>query len=271
MNVWRTLKSRSLFSAALTAAVAAVPLGKPAPAPAGPVASQARRAVLDQKLPEVKFDNVALKDAIDFFRDVTGANIHVNWRAIETAGVGQDTNVQMHLREVSLRKALNLLLSDAGAGVALTYYVDQGVIEVTTRELADKDMFTRVYPVQDLIVEVPDFTDAPDLSLLMQQAGQSGQGGGSGGGGGGGGYGGGGGGGAGGGQQLFGNQGNGQNEEKTKTRQERADDLVALIRETVYPDIWRENGGPASIRYYSGNLVVTAPRSVHEALGGYVE
>ena len=42
---------------------------------------------LDQKLPEVKFDNVAFSDVMDFFRDVTGANIFVNWRALEGAGI----------------------------------------------------------------------------------------------------------------------------------------------------------------------------------------
>jgi hypothetical protein len=44
-----------------------------------------------------------------------------------------------------------------------------------------------------------------------------------------------------------------------------------MIRETIRPEIWRENGGTASIRYYNGHLVVTAPRSVHEALGGAIE
>ena len=61
---------------------------------------------------------------------------------------------------------LDLVLNEAGAGTALTYYVDQGVIEVTTRELADKDLFTRVYPIEDLIVEVPDFV-GPDFNICQ--------------------------------------------------------------------------------------------------------
>jgi hypothetical protein len=264
------MNSRTRTRIILAAAMLALPLAAPSVAPAGPAAvAKAGRGLLDQRLPEVKFTNVSLKDAIEFIRDVTGANIHVNWRAIETAGVSQDTNVNMHLREVQVRKALNLLLSEAGTGT-LAYYVDQGVIEITTKELADKDMFTRVYPIGDLIVEVPDFNNPPDLSLLATSTGgSSGSGGGSrSGGGGSGGYGGGGGGGGGGSGGLFGGKNN-QNADKTKTRAERTDDLLALIRETVYPDIWRENGGPASIRYYNGSLVVTGPRSVHEALGGY--
>src|SRR5947208_14202095 len=105
---------------------------------------------LDMVLPTTNLDNVSINDAVDFLRDVTGANIHVNWRALEGVGVGKDAQVNVKLRSVTLRKVLDLVLNEAGAGTALTYYVDQGVIEVTTRELADKDMFTRVYPIEDL-------------------------------------------------------------------------------------------------------------------------
>lgn len=226
------------------------------------------RRSLSMTLPEVKFQGATLKDCFEFLRDVTSANIHVNWKALEAAGIGQDTQVNVRLREVSLRKVLNTLLSEAGAGVGLTYYTADGVIEVTTAELADKEMITRVYPVDDLLMEIPDFDNAPDFSLNSSGSGGSGgsggrsssRGGGGGGGGGGGLFGGGGGGG-----------GQDRGSEKTTTKAERAEALVTLIRETVRPDIWRENGGIASIRYYNGHLVVTAPRSVHEAIGGPVE
>jgi hypothetical protein len=253
----------ALMAAALGLS-AALPLSFPATAFAGTASSNhAQRSAFGQILPEVKFDNVALKDALEFIRDVSSANIHVNWRAIEIAGVSQDTNVNMHLRNVTLRKTLDLLLSEAGGGTALTYYVDQGVIEVTTKELADREMLTQVYPVQDLVVEIPDFTNAPNVGLLATQSNNSsGQTPGSGSTGSSTGLGG------SGGSSLF-NQNSSTNSEKTKTREERGQDLVGLIRDTVYPEIWRENGGPASIRYWNGYLVVTAPRSVQEAIGGY--
>ena len=81
-----------------------------------------------------------------------------------------------------LRKVLDLVLGEAGAGTALTYYVDEGVIEVTTRELADKDMITRIYPIEDLIVDIPDFV-GPDLNITSNNSSASGSGGGGGGGG----------------------------------------------------------------------------------------
>src|SRR5687768_284705 len=137
-----------------------------APVHAAPSQSaiSANRA-LNTRLPEVKFQGVTLRDAFDFLRDVTGANLHVNWKAIEALGVTQDTQVNVRLRDVTLRKVLNVILNESGASGQLTYYASDGVIEVTTAELADAQMITKVYPVDDLLMEVPDFDNAPDFSL----------------------------------------------------------------------------------------------------------
>lgn len=216
-------------------------------------AAAQRRTALDQRLPEMKFTGVTLGDAIDFLRDVGGTNIHVNWKALEEHNVTPDTTVNVRLRSVSVRKVLTLLLSEAGGGDALTFYVDEGVVEVTTRELADKKVYTRVYPVDDLVMEIPDFAEPPSFNL-QSTTDQSRSGGGGGGGGSG----------------IFGSSTSDQNRDQanTTTREQRGEELVQLITETVRPDIWAVNGGTATIRYFRGNLVVTAPRSVHEALGG---
>src|SRR5438128_9926561 len=99
-------------------------------------AADPARLALNRTLPQLNFAGVAFGDAIDFLRDVSGANIHVDWRALEAAGVGKDAVVNIRLRSVSMRKVLTLLLNEAGGGSLLTFYADQGVIEVTTRELA---------------------------------------------------------------------------------------------------------------------------------------
>jgi hypothetical protein len=213
---------------------------------AGPVTR-----TLDRSLPEMKFTGVTFGEAIEFIRDVSGLNIHVNWKALETQNVTPDTPVNIRLRSVSLRKVLNLLLSEAAGGDTLAWQVDGGVVEITTKELADKKLYTRVYPVEDLLMEIPDFDMAPNFSLqsTTDQAQQRGGGGGGGG--------------------LFENsdQNREQNEVK-KTKTERAEELVQLVKEMIQPDVWADAGGPATIRYFNGSLIVTAPKSVHEALAG---
>ena len=220
------------------------------------------RQELNTTLPEVRFAGVGLTDAIDFMRDVTGANITVNWKALEEAGVTKDTPINVRLRTVSLKKAIEMVLAEAGGGDKLTYDLDQNVIEITTRELADGRMFTRVFPIQDLIMEIPDFTDAPDFSLNttsnnQNQNPQGGGGIGAGGNSGGGGA----------SQGPFGNSTT-TTKENGKTKDERAKELIDLIMAVIQPDVWQENGGKAAVRYWNGNLIVTAPRSVLEAIGG---
>ena len=209
---------------------------------------------LGTSLPELRFQGVTFGDALDFMRDVSGANITVNWKAVEATGVTRDSQVNMHLNNVKMRKALDMLLTEVSGGDTLTYVVDQGVIEITTRELADKMLVTRVYPVDDLIMVIPDFTDAPAFNLEAAQNG----------------------GGSGGGQggqaqaanTLLAGGGTPTTPEQMKTKAERAQELVDLIEAVVFPDIWKENGGTSSVRFYNGMLVVTAPKTVQESIGG---
>src|SRR5438067_1902102 len=91
-------------------------------------------------LPESKFTGVGLGDAIDFIRDVSGANIVVNWKALADANVTPDTPVNLRLHNVTVRKVLTALLNQAGGGDTLTFEVDEGVVEITTRALADQKM-----------------------------------------------------------------------------------------------------------------------------------
>jgi hypothetical protein len=200
---------------------------------------------LRRAMPDIKFDSVGLGDVVEFLSDVSGANIHVDWKALETVNVPRDSLVTLHLRDVSLEHALALSLSEAsGGGDALAFYADRNVIEITTKAESDRELFTIVIPVDDLLVDVPDFTDAPEFSLSAAL------------------------GNTGGGANGNSNSNSGlfssttTNNEKVQTKQERADELVQLIMATIAPEVWRANGGTASIVYFHGSLIITAPRSI---------
>ena len=235
-------------------------------------ANAAARRQMNMVLPEVKLSGVALADALEFLRDVSGMNLNVNWKALEQAGVTREVPVNVRLRSVSLRKALTMVLAEAGGGDVLTFDIDGGVVEVTTRELADARMITKVYPIEDLLMVIPDFNDAPSFdltSLSNQSQNQSGGVGGGAGGVGGATS------GSGSSQGLFGGSGssqtNNRNSNTGPTKTERAQEIIDLIRAVIQPEVWQENGGKAAIRYWSGNLIITAPRNVHEAIGGPVD
>src|SRR5256885_9380479 len=46
------------------------------------------------------FQGVALSDAFDYVRDVTQANIHVDWKVLEAAGIDKGAVVNIRLRNV---------------------------------------------------------------------------------------------------------------------------------------------------------------------------
>lgn len=144
--------------------------------------------------------------------------------------------------------------------VALTWTTHAADTQPVKPEQSD-ELIIKVYPVQDLLVEYP--IESPQMDMW----------------GGNGGY-----GNSNRGYQnqnrnrgyqnnnyrgdMYGNNNRFGNNPRMSDRKENTagDELVALIREMVYPEVWRENGGTASIKLFKGNLVVRAPAYVHKAI-----
>ena len=232
---------------------------------AAPNAEAANRGVptatlMDMVLPNTVMHSVPMRDAVQYLRNMTGANIFVNWNALQGAGVSNITPITLHLRNVSMRKILSVMLQQASPGTALVDYVSQNVLTITTRQEANTHLVTKVYPVGDLVMTVPNFT-APSFNLQNQSSnsgvqissGSSGGGGGSGS------------------SNLFsgsGTGGAGGMNTTTQTTTQRAQALVALIEGTVQPNIWTSNGGPATIIYFNRELVVSAPVYIQQMISG---
>jgi hypothetical protein len=214
-------------------------------APSAPARNLAR-ASLEARVPAAKLDNIPLQDAVDFLRDIAGVNVNVDWKALSDAGISKDALINLNLHDVSAGKILGLILSQAGPGDLLTYYIDQDVVEITTRLIADQKLITVVYYVQDLLQ--PNDTFDYNINNIASGTAQVGSGGG------------------GGSSSLQAGTTNTQ-----KTPEQKADDLIKLIETVVRPEVWRDNGGVASMAFLNGNLIVTAPRSVQEAIGGPVD
>jgi len=128
----------------------------------------AAQAQLDRPLPEVNFEGAALTDVIDFLRDVSGANIFVDWGALEAGGVSGNQPVSVRLKNIAFGHALELILRNAGGGtVPLDYTIDRGVIKISTGEHIDALTDIRAYDVRDV---VPAEMDMKELVLLIQEA-----------------------------------------------------------------------------------------------------
>lgn len=85
------------------------------------------------------FDDQTLGTIIDYIRDATGANVVVNWPALELVGIDQDSPVTISISRVPagqlLRSVLELVSAENFDDDKLGYMVVDGVVVVST--LAD--------------------------------------------------------------------------------------------------------------------------------------
>ena len=220
--------------------------------------------LLNQRLPEVMFEELPLEQVMEFIADFTQMNVVVRWQILEDAGIERDKAITIKVRNVRLRQVLWLIMNEAGGtDLRLAYRASGNMLVLSTEEDLGQEMLVKVYDVSDLLVRPPRFANALqlDATQALQQAAQGGQGGQGGGGGGGG-------------QGLFGGQGGGQQSQRDDERDGAGagmQELLQLIVDTVEPDSWVQNGGLGTIQPFGNVLVVRNSILVHQRLSGYVE
>ena len=100
----------------------------------------------------IEFFDTELGDALHFLSDQHEINIVLDTAFVEEQGIGSNTPVNATLKGISLRSALNLILSE----LELTFIVEYEVLRVTTEEQLDYMPVTRAYDVSSLLDEEKD-------------------------------------------------------------------------------------------------------------------
>ncbi|MFO0783176.1 MAG: hypothetical protein U0636_05785 [Phycisphaerales bacterium] len=228
----------------------------------------------------VDFQNTPAREAFAYLKQLLGMDIVFRWSDDPGAsdGLTPDAPITLQVKNGQALGVLERMLEQASTEPC-TWQLRQGYVEVgpKARLNARGAQEMRIYPIRDLLFKAPNFTNAPQFNLqqAISQGGQQGGGGGGGGNGGGGGFGGGGGGGFGGGGGGNGGGGGGGNifgqpgEDPDRGKpEERAEQLMDLIKTTVEPEAWLDDS-VANIRYYEGSLIVRAPDYIQRQIGGY--
>jgi RNA polymerase sigma factor (sigma-70 family) len=94
----------------------------------------------------LEFFDTPLRDAIEFIAELHNIRILVDEAALADVGVATDQAVNLVLQNVELQSALNHILRPQG----LTTIIRDEVLQVTTKEIADEYLVTRVYDIGDL-------------------------------------------------------------------------------------------------------------------------
>jgi hypothetical protein len=249
-----------LIAAAGAMCAAGVPVasaqGLNSSAATAPSPTQLKRdtiAKMQRQMPDVNFEEYRLEDVMNFIGEITGADIEPLWiDDVAVDGLDPDSLITLKAKRLSALRLLELVLEKAETGSAAysggyTWQMTEwGTLECGPKELLARRMRLEIYPITDLLWEIPDYDEAPEIDL--QTVLQSSQGGG------------------GGGSPFNDNQ---QDDLDRTTLEERSEGLIEIIEALVEPESWLSGGGTASIRYFQGSLLVRAPDYVHRNLGGY--
>lgn len=132
---------------------------KPKPEPAVRAADETARiekVLAETKIAEIKFNQHEFRDVVDFFRESYALNIYVEWKALEAAGLSKSTPVTLNLRNVTVGRTLDVILSEVSTGVRgadaqIMHIVDNGVLTISTLASLSRKPVTRIYPAADLL------------------------------------------------------------------------------------------------------------------------
>lgn len=203
----------------------------------------------DQRLNSVELPGVRLEQALAYVGSSGQLNMQVEWDALEEAGITRDSTIQLSLKNVSLQGLIERILDAASgddlSGEAAGYMVADGTLVISSDKKIRKHTVLEIYDIRDLVVEVPDYSNAPDFDL--NQILQSSRGGG--------------------GQSPF--QNNDDDETDREPLQDRIDRMKDMIRELIDPGEWVEDGGETGRMYdWNGQLVVVNTPANHREIRG---
>ncbi|MEX0887113.1 MAG: hypothetical protein WD009_11810 [Phycisphaeraceae bacterium] len=230
---------------------------------------RARRA-LSQAIP-VDFRNAEFADTLDHLREATDLDFVVNWAALQQEGIDRHARVDLRVRELRAERALEMVLDQASgnrpidSAAAATYTIMDGIVAISTERDLQRSTDTRVYDIRDLLVDIPNFDDAPSFDLQQvlgrRSSDTASSSWGTGGGGGGSSSSGG----------LFRNAEPGQSDDAS--RGEFVEEITDLIRDTVgTQDEWMTYGGQvSSLRELNGNLIVRTTPGNHSSIGSLLD
>lgn len=209
-------------------------------------------AIIDSKRIPVQFNDTPLANIVTFIGAVTNLNVDADWASLSNAGIDKDTPVTLNLSNVPIRTVLDRVIEKVspdplgtnGAGWSMS----DGVLTIASREVINKNKAIVIYDVRDLLIEIPNHTNAPefDLQQVLQSASQQG---------------------GGGGQSPF--KDANDNNTPGRSLEDRTNDIIQIITNNVDSQGWRENGGDTgNIQQLQGSLIITNTPANHRALQG---
>jgi general secretion pathway protein D len=105
------------------------------------------------------FDGEPLQNVIEQLATQSNINIRLDPQGLEEQQVNTDTKITINVDGIQMRSALNLILEPLQLG----YTIKDEVLKITSVERQKGAMESRVYPVADLVIPIPNFVNSAPM------------------------------------------------------------------------------------------------------------
>lgn len=199
-------------------------------------------AVQLEKRIDLNVNAVGLTNVLTYLSEAGGVPIITDPHLeADTSVKLADLTVTLDVKQLTVRQILDMIIADP-----LGWRIDEGNVVVSSKDKANP-LKTITYPIQHMTAEIPDFgSTAPLMNRDLSQPAVGGSGGGGGGGAGGG---------------LF------PTGTTTETvgppAQDKIKELIIRFVKGDHVAAWEDQGGPATIEYYNGTLIISQTETGH--------
>lgn len=215
-----------------------------------------RTDALDRLLKPITIEltDARLEDVVAFIENFSGVDLRPMWEDERfTDGLSRDARLSVKVEEAPVLELVERVLEEVQSDFSENSWQinRQGQLEVGPKVRLNRYKERRFYDINDLLFEIPDFAQVPELDLdqVLQQSQQGGGGGGGGG-------------------SIFDQEDD--DEIDFEDDEEAAERVMDIIRQFVENEQWQENGGDGGqMRYYNGTIIIQAPDYIHRQINGY--
>jgi hypothetical protein len=218
-----------------------------APAPVLQSPRQTALAQLSRRIP-VEFTDTRLEEVLNFL--FTGIEVDILWLDADHAvGLDRETRITLKSQNASVLELIDRVLArvapeTAGVQTMAWQLSESGTLQVGPKERLNAFKRVVIYPVSDLLQLLPRFTAAPEIDL--QAALQSRRDGGG---------------------LIFRDSRDSPPLSDTDAAAQRRDELITLIKTTIEPEQWTDNGGTgATMHIFQSSLIIHAPEYIHRQI-----
>lgn len=193
--------------------------------------NQKIRNKLKQKI-DVEFVDEPLNQVLEYLEERIEVQFYLDPKSIVEQGLSADVPITFSLKNVPVELILKLIFEQ----IELSYYVDSGVVIVTTEEAMDQNLSVQMYDVKSLVGESS--CSYAEMSI-----------------------------GLGGGRSGFGVGRGGKFISDSPGVEQNGIVFGCIIQQAVGPQSWMSSGGPGTLSVYRGILIVRQTEWVHEEIG----